>query len=183
LATEPSLDADSSPANPSLDHVSGRTSVDECTPQAKVIPQDQAAVVNVYDDAILGDLDERFDPSKCWMATDEDVLAYNSRVVVLTDQVEHILHHGKLDYYLINDLKNHIHPFKNGTKLSDPQTNSHCRMSYPQTVCEFFTNAVSFVRQGGQLYDKHLKELRISFPMLAKFVLQHGLVDAKHDGW
>ena len=64
-ATEPSLDdADSSPANPSLDHVSGRTSVDECAPQAKVIPQDQAAVVDVYDDAILGDLDERFDPSK-----------------------------------------------------------------------------------------------------------------------
>jgi hypothetical protein len=33
-----------------------------------------------------------------------------------------------------------------------------------------------------ELYDKHLKELRISFPMLAKFVLQHGLVDAKRDG-
>jgi hypothetical protein len=49
-------------------------------------------------------------------------------------------------------------------------------------VCEFFTNAVSFVRQGGELYDKHLKELRVSFPMLAKFVLQHGLVDAKCDG-
>jgi hypothetical protein len=47
-------------------------------PQAKVIPQDQAAVINVYDDAILGDLDERFDPSKCRMATNEDVLAYNS---------------------------------------------------------------------------------------------------------
>jgi hypothetical protein len=179
---EPSLDAVSSPANPSLDHVSGRTSVDECAPQAKVIPQDQAAVVDVYDDAILGDLDERFDPSKCWMATNEDVLAYISRVVVLTDQVKHILHHGKLDYYLIDNLKNCIHSFKNGTKLSDPQTNSRCWMSYPQTVCEFFTNAVSFVRQGGELYDKHMKELRISFPMLAKFVLQHGLVDAKRDG-
>jgi hypothetical protein len=165
-----------------LDHVSGRTSVDECAPQAKVIPQDQAAVVDMYDDAILGDLDERFDPSKCRMATDEDVLAYNSRVVVLTDQVEHILHHRKLDYYLIDDLKNCIHSFENGTKLSDPQTNSRCQMSYPQTVCEFFTNAVSFVRHGGELYDKHLKELRISFPMLAKFVLQHGLVDAKRDG-
>jgi hypothetical protein len=158
---EPSLDADSSPANPSLDHVSGRMSVDECAPQAKVIPQDQAAVIDVYDDAILGDLDERFDPSKCRMATDEDVLAYNSRVVVLTDQVEHILHHGKLDYYLINDLKNRIHSFENGTKLSDPQTNSHCWMSYPQTVCEFFTNAMSFVRHGGELYDKHLIRRRL----------------------
>jgi hypothetical protein len=115
----------------------------------------------VYDDAILGNLDERFDPSKCRMATDEDVLAYNSRVVVLTDQVKHILHHGKLDYYLINDLKNRIHSFENGTKLSDPQTNSRCWMSYPQTVCEFFTNAMSFVRHGGELYDKHLIRRRL----------------------
>jgi len=55
-------------------------------------------------------------------------------------------------------------------------------MSYPQNVGEFFTNDVSFVRHGGELYDKHLKELRVSFPMLAKFVLQHGIVDAKRDG-
>jgi len=121
-ATEPSLDiADSSSANPTLDHVSGRMSVDECAPKAEVIPQVQAAVADVYDDEILGDLDERFDPSKCRMATDADVQAYSSRVVVLMDQVEHILDHGKLDYYLIDDLKNRLHSFENGTKLSDPQ--------------------------------------------------------------
>jgi hypothetical protein len=155
------------------------------------VPQDQAADAMMvdhegthqceYDNSKLGDLDKRFDPGRCQPATDQEVCRHNLRVVVCADQVEHVLHCGQFEYYLVDNLKTYNHPFKNGNKLSDTQTSSCVVMSYPQGV-DYYSNNVSVVRLGGEMYNKHFKSMWISFPIIAKFILQHGKANPWQDG-
>jgi hypothetical protein len=151
------------------------------------VPQDQAADVMMvdhegtthqceYGNSELGDLDKRFDPGRCQPATDQEVHRHNLRVVVFVDRVEHVLHCGQFEYYLVDSLKTRDHSFENGNKLLDTQTSSHIIMSY------HYSNDISVVRPGGEMYNKHFKSMQISFPMIAKFILQHGKANPWQDG-
>ena len=106
-------------ADPSLD-LSGRRPAETCSPivimvmnedQVAVLPGSPVATMNhettqqCDGDSWLGDLDHRFDPTLCRSLTDQDLCQCNSRVVILTEQMEHGLHCGTMEYYLLDNLK------------------------------------------------------------------------------
>lgn len=99
----------------------------------------------------------------------------------MTKDTEHILHCAPVEFYLIDNLREHIHSFENTTPLSNPQTGSHLQINYPQTM-DYFSEEVSVIRGGGNFYRKHFGGLRVSLARLLQFVLEVGKCNAKRDG-
>jgi hypothetical protein len=55
-------------------------------------------------DSELGDLNHRFDSKLCKIPTNEEMVALNSRVIVLNNDVQHVMHGGRAEFYLMDDL-------------------------------------------------------------------------------
>jgi hypothetical protein len=121
-------------------------------------------------DKWLGDIDARFKNSRCKIATDEEIRTFNSRVCV--SDIEHVVHCGTSELYMISNLWEQVHSFENNTPLPNPQMSSCIQISYPQGV-NCFTEDVSVVRLGTDMYNKHFGGLPIGAPMLVWFVMKH----------
>lgn len=132
-------------------------------------------------DSELGDLNRLFDPRMCRLCTDEEVGRVNSRVVVVHNNKQHILYCGAMECYSLDDLKNRDHSFENGSNLPCPQTNPFITETYPQGL-DVFSNDVSVVRAGGNIFNQIFGKLRVHPAALVKFVLQHGECNAIRDG-
>jgi hypothetical protein len=48
-------------------------------------------------------LQERFDNSCCYIPANDDLIKYNSKVVILMDSVKHILHSSCVEFYLADN--------------------------------------------------------------------------------
>ena len=129
----------------------------------------------------LGDIDARFEKSRCEFPSDEEIRTFNSRVCVYTSDTEYVVHCGTSELYLISNLRERVHSFENNTPLPNPQTSPRAQMSHPQGV-NYFTDNVSLVRLGTDMYDEHFGGLPIDISMLIRFVLKHGRSDEKRDG-
>jgi hypothetical protein len=144
---------------------------------------EEAPTVNPYrPDSDLGDLSIRFDPDKCRFATDEEVAAFNSRVVVIheDEQHEYVMHGGSSELYVMADLRDHPHSFENGSDIPSPQTNPYLSTSLPLGR-DSFTPAVSVARPGGSIFDAYF-DVPMDLVGLLQFVLEHGECNAKRDG-
>ena len=128
-----------------------------------------------------GTLAERFDISRCRFPSEEEIRQLCSWVVVLTEDMEHIMHCAPLEFYLMDNLRERDHSFENKTPLSDPQTGSRLQVNYPQTM-DYFSEVLSVVRGGNDLYGKHFGSIWVCLPMLFRFVLQFGECNGKRDG-
>jgi hypothetical protein len=102
-------------------------------------------------DSKLGNLNHLFNPGLCQLPTDEDIASLKSRVVVVHDDMLHVLYCGSLECYSLDDLRNHNHAFKNGTDLPCLQTNSLVMVVYPQGH-DYFSDGVSIIRGGGKIF-------------------------------
>ena len=126
-------------------------------------------------------INERFEPSKCSIASHLDLRSLNSRVVVKIGDVDHVAHCAPLEYYLHDNLTKHEHSFDNKTPLSDPRNGPRVTVNYPQMV-DHISDDVSIIRGGGELFDKHFSDLKVCPATLIKFVLQHGYSNDMRDG-
>jgi hypothetical protein len=126
-------------------------------------------------------LEKRFNPSSCYIPTDEYIRQYHSQVVVKADNTDHVLHCSHTEFYLLDQLRYHPHSFENKTPLSNSQMDPRIQVQYPQSV-DHLSNDVSVVRGGGHLYKKHFGTMRVSISQLCQFVCEVGDVNAKRDG-
>lgn len=131
-------------------------------------------------DSELGDLNDRF-PDNCRIPTDEEVGRLNSRVIVMEEDKMHTLFCGTTECYSIDNLKIRNHAYENGSDLEAPQTSRCVTQTYPQNL-DVFTNDVSVVRGGSDLYNSLFGGLRIRPATLIKLVLEHGEMNNKRDG-
>ncbi len=74
---------------------------------------------------------------------------------------------------LSGQLRDCNHAFENGSDWQQAQTNPFITVIYPQGV-DYFSNNVSVVQGGSDLFSKVFWNLCVSPAILAKFVLQHG---------
>jgi hypothetical protein len=126
-------------------------------------------------DKELGDLDWRFSDDTGRFATDEEVCCLNSRLVIEDPQngAEHVLYGGFSELYLADRLRDLNHSFENATDLPDVQTNPLRMTHYPQGRDDF-TDDLSVVRSSGDAYQNYFSKVKVSVPLLIKFVLEHG---------
>jgi hypothetical protein len=130
----------------------------------------------------------------CHIPSAEVIRQLNSWVIVLTKDMEHILHCAPLgfyilhcaplEFYLVDNLCNlKHHSFENMTPLSNPQTGSHLWVNYPQNM-DYFSEAVSVVRHGGNLFGKHFRprQLQVDPVKLLSFELNYNDINTKKDG-
>jgi hypothetical protein len=69
-------------------------------------------------------------------------------------------------------LRDHNHSFENGSDWQQAQTNPFITVTYPQGV-DYFSNDISVVQGGSDLFSKVFGNLRVIPAILAKFVLYH----------
>ena len=134
-------------------------------------------------DSDLGDLSELFDPTRCRIATDAEVMGYNSRVVVLDEESQHeyTMFCGSAELYVMDRLRDRPHSFENGTACPSPQTNPYVSTSFP-VGRDAFTPDVCVVRPGGSVFDAYFADAQIDVPGLLKFVLEEGACNETRDG-
>lgn len=134
-------------------------------------------------DSLLGDLNERFATENGRLPTDEEITSLVSRVVVRDDEkgIKHVMHSGRTEFYLIDKLKERLHSFENRTELPNAQTSSLAQFNYP-VGRDLFTQDVTVVRAGGELFQRFFGDLKISPGALIKFVLEHGGSNQLRDG-
>lgn len=157
---------------------------DDCTTPAHDPDNDCTATPpsqDMADNSWLGDLNKRFDPAACRPATDAEVRHFKSRLVIFTDKLEHQMHGGSMEYYLVDKLKHRTHGFENGSPIPNCQTNSRVIFNYPQGV-DHLSDDVSVVRGGSNMFQKHFNGLRLCPATLVKFVISSGASNAKRDG-
>jgi hypothetical protein len=95
--------------------------------------------------------------------------------------IEHVMHCGRAELYLFDDLRNRDNLFENGTDLLNAQINPLVMTSYP-LGCDYFSDDVSVTRLGGAVLNRFFGNLWIQIPTLIKFVLQHGETNSLQDG-
>jgi hypothetical protein len=107
--------------------------------------------------------------------TDEEVCHLNSRLVIKDPKnaAKHVLHCGFLELYLADRLRDLNHSFKNTTDLPNVQTNPLRMTHYPQGRDDF-TNNLSVIQPNGEPYQMYLSKLKVSVPLLIKFVIENG---------
>ena len=127
------------------------------------------------------DLNQRFCSRHCSTPSNDDIRKFNSRVCVWTKDTEHVVHCGNSEFYLISKLSERDHSFENMTPLPSSQTGSRMQAHYPQLV-DHFSEDVSVVRGGSEMYSRHFGHLRLDIPTLIRFILNHGECNAKRDG-
>ncbi len=134
-------------------------------------------------DKELGDLDWRFSEDTGRFAMDEEVGRLNSRLVIEDPEngAEHVLHGGSSELYLADRLRDLDHSFENATKLPDICTHPLRMTHYPQ-VRDNFTDDLSLARSNGDVYQEYLSKVKVSVPLLIKFVLEHGESNVAQDG-
>jgi hypothetical protein len=134
------------------------------------------------DNSLLGDLTIRFDPKYCQIPNDAKVAEYRARLVIAADSsVEHVVHEGQAEFYLVDKLSERIHSFKCITDLSNAQSTPLVTMNYPQRV-NFYSNDLSVVRADGPDFEKLFGRLHIDLPRVIRFILEHGKCNGKRDG-
>jgi hypothetical protein len=134
------------------------------------------------DDSLLGDLTTRFDPKCCQIPNEARVAEYRARLVIaIESSVEHVVHEGQVEFYLVDKLSKRVHSYECVTDLSNAQSTPLVTMNYPQHV-DFHSNDLSVVRASGPDFEKHFGRLRIDLPRVIKFILEHGECNGKHDG-
>jgi hypothetical protein len=134
-------------------------------------------------DKELGDLDWRFSEDTGRFVMDEEVGHLNSQLVIEEPEngAMHVLHGGPLELYLADRLRDLDHPFENVTDLPDVQTYPLRMTHYPQGRDDF-TNNLSVARSNGNAYKEYLSKVKVSVPLLIKFVLEHGESNVAQDG-
>ena len=134
-------------------------------------------------DKELGDLDWRFSEDTGRFATDEEVRRLNSRLVIEDppNGAKHVLHGGFSELYLADRLRDLDHSFENATDLPDVRTNPLRTTHYPQGRDDF-TDDLSVVRSNGDIYQNYFSKVKVSVPLLIKFVLEHGDSNVARDG-
>jgi hypothetical protein len=134
-------------------------------------------------DKELGDLDWRFSEDTGRFAMDEEVCRLNSRLVIEDPQngAEHVLYGGFSGLYLADRLRDLDHSFKNATDLPDIQTNP-LRITHYLQGRDDFTDELSVVRSNGDAHQNYFSKVKVSVPLLIKFVLEHGESNVARDG-
>jgi len=132
-------------------------------------------------DSQLGDLKSLFDPGQCQFPTDKEVAKVNSRVVVADGNKQHEMCCGSMECYSMDRLRDCNHAFENGSDWRQAQTNPFVTVTYPQGM-DYFSNDMSVVQGGGDLFSQLFGNLRVSPAILAKFILQHGECNELCDG-
>jgi hypothetical protein len=156
---------------------------DDAGDELSVTATKESPTVNPYrPDLDLGDLSIRFDPDKCRLATDGEVAAFNSRVVVLDEKKQHeyVMYGGSSELYVMADLREHPHSFENGSDIPSPQTNPYLSTCLPLGR-DSFTPAVSVARPGGSIFDTYF-DVPMDLVGLLQFVIEHGECNKKRDG-
>jgi hypothetical protein len=107
----------------------------------------------------------------------------NSRLVIEDPKnaAKHVLHCGFSELYLADRLRDLDHSFENATDLPNVQTNPVRTTHYPQGRDDF-TNNLSVIRPNGEPYQMYLSKLKVSVPLLIKFVLENGDSNVARDG-
>ncbi len=132
-------------------------------------------------DSELGDLNHRFDSKLCKIPTNEEMVALNSRVIVLNNDVQHVMHGGRAEFYLMDDLHWCPHSFENGSKLPSPQTSPLVTIQYPIGV-DYFSDDLSVARAGGKVFHTFFGDAQINVSYILKFILHHGCSNSLRDG-
>ncbi len=132
-------------------------------------------------DSQLGDLNNLFGPGWCQFPTNEEVGKVNSRVVVSDGDKQHVMCCSSMEWYSMDKLWDCNHAFENGSNWRQAQTNPFITVTYPRGV-DYFSNDISVVQGGSDLFSKVFGNLRVSPAILAKFVLQHGKCNNLRDG-
>ena len=156
---------------------------DDAGDELSVTATKESPTINPYrPDSDLGDLSIRFDPDKCRLATDGEVAAFNSRVVVLDEKKQHeyVMYGGSSELYVMADLREHPHSFENGSDIPSPQTNPYLSTCLPLGR-DSFTPAVSVARPGGSIFDTYF-DVPMDLVGLLQFVIEHGECNEKRDG-
>ena len=114
---------------------------------------------------------------------DEEVGRLNSPLVIKDPEngAEQVLHGGSSGLYLANRLRDLDHSFENATDLPDVRTHPLRTTHYPQGRDDF-TNNLSVARSNGNAYRDYLSKVKVSVPLLIKFVLEHGESNVARDG-
>lgn len=152
---------------------------DEVVPPTKEMP----IIDPCRPDSDLGDLSVRFDSASCSLATDAEVAAFNSRVVVLDEkkQQEFVMYVGAAEFYVMGHLRERPHSFENGSDIPSPQSNPYVSTCLPLGR-DAFTPDVSVARPGGSIFDTYLLDVPMDLAGLLQFVLEHGKCNEKRDG-
>jgi hypothetical protein len=102
-------------------------------------------------DLEIGELNHCFDSKFCKIPANEEMVALNSRVVVFNNDVQHVMHSGQAEFYLMDDLHQCPHLFENGSELPSPQTRPLVTIQYLIGV-DFFSDDLSIARTGGKVF-------------------------------
>jgi hypothetical protein len=135
-------------------------------------------------DSYYQDLDKRFDPVHCRIATANEVAPLAPRVYVEGDPHGTNLHCGPTEMCLLRDLKHLHHSFKCDDQGLLPSIGKcSASLEVPMAI-SYATDDIAILRPGHSVFSKSfLKEsLHVILPLCVKFVIEHGSSNQARDG-
>jgi hypothetical protein len=135
-------------------------------------------------ESYYSDIDNRFDPKRCRMATPNEVAPFAPRVYVEGELYETNLYCAPLEFYLLRDLKNRNHGFKCDDLGLQPSIGKlSASLDIPMSV-SLVTNDVAMLRPGHVIFAQAFskRSLLVDLPLCLKFVIEHGTSNRARDG-
>jgi hypothetical protein len=135
-------------------------------------------------ESYYSDMEKRFDPKQCRMATTNEIAPFAPRVYVEGDLFETNLYCAPLEFYLLRDLKNRNHGFKCDDLGLQPSV-SKCSASLDiPMVVSLINDDTAIIRPGHAIFVKAFAatRLHVDLPLCLKFVIKHGTSNRARDG-
>ena len=130
------------------------------------------------------EIEKRFNPDACRIATSNEVAPFAPRVYVEGDLFETNLYCAPLEFYLLRDLKHRNHGFKcDDLGLQPSLGKTSASLDVPMSV-SFISDDVAMTRPGHAIFASAFSrnKLHIDLPLCLKFVLEHGSSNRARDG-
>jgi hypothetical protein len=135
-------------------------------------------------ESYYSEIDSRFDPKLCRMATFVEVAAVSPRVYVEGEFHETNLYCAPFEFYLLRDLKNKYHGFKcDDLGLKPTVGKRNASLDIPMAV-SYVTDDVAIIRPGHPIFSNAFSKqaLQVNLPVCLEFVLRHGTSNRARDG-
>jgi hypothetical protein len=135
-------------------------------------------------DSHCQDLDKRFDPVHCRIATANEVAPFASRVHVEGDPHGTNLCCGPMEMRLLRDLKHLHHGFKCDDQGLLPSIGKcSASLEVPMAISHA-TDDIAVLQPGHVIFSKSFSKesLHVNLPLCVKFVIEHGSSNRARDG-
>ena len=130
------------------------------------------------------DLETRFDPAHCRIASPDELAPFAPRVYVEGDPHGTNLYCGPMEVYLLRDLKHLSHGFKCDNQGLLPSIGKPCASLEVPMVTSYVTDDAAIIRPGHVIFSKSFskEKLNVNLPLCIKFVIEHGTSNRARDG-